>query len=61
MPHATAVACGAKYNPSNPTQGCFRLDGSDTMTMIMHDAIAQSGACLSYHNVGSGQAETNLR
>ncbi len=61
MPHDLALACANAYGGGNVGKGCFRLDGSDTMTMIMHDAIAQSGACLSYHNVGSGQAETNLR
>ncbi len=61
MPHATAVACGAKYNPSNPARGCFPYAGSDTETDLQHDLIAQSGACLVYINAGSGQAETNLR
>ena len=49
-----AAACNTAHN------GCFRLDGSDTLTDVVHNAINASGACISYHNIGSGQAETNM-
>ena len=55
MPHAQAQACALKYG------GCFRFDGSDTLTDVMEQTIAASGTCLSYHNVGSSQGETNLQ
>jgi hypothetical protein len=54
MPHTQAVSCTSSYG------GCFRVDGSDTLTDVVQKSIVQSGACISYHNVGSGQGETNL-
>jgi hypothetical protein len=54
MDHSKAVACTATYG------GCFRFDGSDTLTQVIHQAINASGACLSYHNIGSGQGEKNI-
>jgi len=55
MPHAQAVTCTGTYG------GCFRVDGSDTLTDVVHNAIVGSAACISYHNVGSGQAEHNMQ
>jgi hypothetical protein len=54
MDSAQAAACNATYG------GCFRFDGSDTLTEVMQLAIDQSGACMAYINVGSGQGEKNI-
>lgn len=54
MAHATATACTSTYG------GCFRFDGSDTLTELVQKGIDGSGACLSYHNIGSGQGEKNI-
>jgi hypothetical protein len=54
MPHAQAVNCTTIYG------GCFRFDGSDTLTNVAQQAVVGSGACLSYHNAGSGQGEKNI-
>jgi hypothetical protein len=51
---ANAATCTANYG------GCFSLAGSDTETQLVQNGINQSGACISYHNVGSGQGETNI-
>jgi hypothetical protein len=48
------AACNTTYG------GCFTMAGSDTLTNIAQGAIAGSGACLSYHNVGSSQGESNM-
>ena len=62
MPHDQAVHCQNTYGtPGNAATGCFRFDGSDTHTDLVEQSIRNSGACLTYHNVGSGQGETNLR
>jgi ABC-type phosphate transport system substrate-binding protein len=39
---------------------CYRVDGSDTLTEVIQNAIHFSGACINYHNIGSGQAEKNM-
>jgi hypothetical protein len=57
MTPADAAACRTKY-PGTP--GCFRMDGSDTLTNIAQAAIKGSHACLSYHNIGSSQGEANM-
>lgn len=54
MDHAQAVTCTATYG------GCFRFDGSDTLTELVQKGIDASNACLSYHNIGSGQGEKNI-
>jgi hypothetical protein len=54
MDHADAVTCTTNYG------GCFRVDGSDTLTQVVQDAIFFSKACISYHNIGSGQGEHNI-
>lgn len=54
MDSAQAAACNSTYG------GCFRFDGSDTLTEVMQLAIDQSGACLTYINIGSGQGEKNI-
>src|SRR5664279_5005826 len=54
MPHAQAVSCTTAHG------GCFRFDGSDTLTNVAQQAVVGSGACLSYHNAGSGQGEKNI-
>jgi hypothetical protein len=51
---ANAATCVSSYT------GCFRFDGSDTLTEVVQNGINKSGACLSYHNIGSGQGETNI-
>jgi hypothetical protein len=38
----------------------YVIEGSDTMTDLVNDAIAASGARLSYNNLGSGQAEKDM-
>jgi len=64
MDSANVQACATKYGKVydgvNGTPACFRLDGSDTLTEVIQRSINQSGACISYHNIGSGQAETNM-
>ena len=55
MDPTVAAACN-----SSSFHGCFRLDGSDTLTDVVHKLINASGACISYHNIGSTQAETNM-
>jgi len=54
MSDAHVAACNALYG------GCFTMAGSDTLTNIAQGAIEGSGACLSYHNVGSSQGEANM-
>lgn len=36
------------------------LEGSDTLTQVVEQAIVKSGAALTYNNTGSGQGEKNL-
>jgi len=60
MTHANAVACTAKYGGGNVAKGCFAMYGSDTLTQVVQNAINASGACFSYHNTGSSQAEKNM-
>jgi ABC-type phosphate transport system substrate-binding protein len=38
----------------------FTLEGSDTLTDVMKDAIAASGANMVYSNLGSGQGEKDI-
>jgi hypothetical protein len=54
MSDAHAAACNSAYG------GCFRMDGSDTMTKIIQGAIEGSGACFSYHNTDDTQGESNM-
>ena len=35
----------------------YAIEGSDTLTQVIQDAIAGSGAPLTYNNLGSGQGE----
>ena len=51
---ATVAHCNTTYG------GCFPMAGSDTLTNVAQGAIAGAGACLSYHNVGSTQGESNM-
>jgi hypothetical protein len=51
---ATVAHCNSTYG------GCFTMAGSDTLTNVAQGAIAGAGACLSYHNVGSTQGESNM-
>ncbi|MGB8295470.1 MAG: hypothetical protein WCG85_08585 [Polyangia bacterium] len=60
MDHSVAAACTAKYGGGNVAKGCFPMYGSDTLTQIVQNAINKSGACFSYHNTGSTQAERNM-
>ena len=55
-----ATACANLYGGGNIGKGCFRFDGSDTLTDVVQKSIKATHACLSYHNIGSGQAETNI-
>jgi hypothetical protein len=41
-------------------QTTFAIEGSDTLTQVINDAIAGSGAPLTYNNLGSGQGEKDL-
>jgi len=59
MDHSVATACTAKYG-GNVAAGCFPMFGSDTLTQVVQNAINASGACFSYHNTGSSQAEKNM-
>ena len=45
---------------SGTAQAAYVVEGSDTMTEIIRNAIIQSGANLEYHNVGCTQAEKNM-
>jgi hypothetical protein len=38
----------------------YPLEGSDTLAVVVQQAIANSGAALVYHNTGSGQGERDL-
>ena len=46
---------------SGTAQAAYTVEGSDTLTEVIRNAITASGANLYYNNVGSGQAETNMR
>jgi ABC-type phosphate transport system substrate-binding protein len=41
-------------------QTTYAIEGSDTLTQVVEDAIAASGAPLTYNNLGSGQGEKDL-
>ena len=67
MPTALAEECRTRVGGGNQAKGCFRMDGSDTLTDVIRNAIIHSfdkdihqGACVNYHNVGSGAGETNM-
>ena len=49
-----AIASGAAWAQT------YVIEGSDTMTNLVNDAIAASGARLTYRNIGSGQAEKDM-
>jgi hypothetical protein len=41
-------------------QAAYEIDGSDTLTQVINDAIAASGANRVHRGVGSGQGERDL-
>jgi ABC-type phosphate transport system substrate-binding protein len=45
---------------SGIAQAQLTIEGSDTLTEVITNAITQSGASLVYSNIGSGQAEKNM-
>jgi hypothetical protein len=51
-----AIGSGAAW-----AQTTYILEGSDTLSDVIKNAIIHSGAALSYNNIGSGQAEKNMQ
>jgi hypothetical protein len=57
----TSIAVMAMASGAAWAQTTYLLEGSDTLTQVIQQAIIQSGATsLIYNNVGSGQAEKNM-
>ena len=56
----TSIAVMAMASGTAWAQTTYDVYGSDTLTEVIVNSIAASGARINYHNTGSGQAENNM-
>jgi hypothetical protein len=57
----TSIAVMAMGSGAAWAQTTWKIEGSDTLTSVIKDAITLSGARLTYGNPGSGQAEKDMQ
>jgi hypothetical protein len=56
----TSIAVMAMGSGAAWAQTTYNVEGSDTLTEVILNAITKSGANIHYNNIGSGQAEKNM-